>query len=334
MAGLDYQVRDRSILLPWYKRRIVEPAVARFPSSLHPNTITHVGHLTNLLGLVVVLAFGSPRGGPAFAFAALTLHLYNFCDNADGAHARRTKQSSALGELLDHGLDLLNVAYIAALSARAIGASPFASVAMVCAITAAASATYWEQAETGVFELGLLNQVEATFLLAAVCLVSAFVGPEHLGSLGYGPVHLRDVLLVVTLVGSVAAMAGGALRVARRGGAIAPFGTLVLFGASVLFAHAVHALDTATASGVVAVGYVFLGIRNLTLRMRGRKPLLETGVLVMGLGIFGSTAISARFGVAQDGPRVFALVGTACLVVLSVVHASRGIRRVVELDRR
>lgn len=334
MAGLDYQVRDRSLLLPWYKRRIVEPAVARLPRSLHPNTITHVGHLANLFGLVVVLAFGSSRGGPAFAVAALTLHFYNFCDNADGAHARRTKQSSALGELLDHGLDLLNVAYIAALSALAIGASPFGTVAMVCAITGAAAATYWEQAETGVFELGLLNQVEATFLLAAVCVVAAFVGPERLGSLGYGPVQLRDVLLLVTVAGSALAMLGGALRVARKGGAIAPFGTLVLFGASVLCAHALHALDTPTAAGVVAVGYVFLGIRNLTLRMRGRKPLLETGVLLMALAIFGSAAFSAQFGLAKEGARVFALLGTACLVVLSVVHASRGIRRVVELDRR
>ncbi len=333
MGSLQYSVQDRSLLLPWYKKRVVDPAVAKFPGSLHPNTITHVGHLLNLVGLCAVLASHPARGGLVYLLPAVTLHIYNFCDNADGAHARRTKQSSALGEFLDHGLDLLNVAYIATIAAFAIGASPMGTVAMVAAITGAAAAVYWEQAETGVFQLGLLNQVEATFVLSGVLVCGAFYGPETIGSLHVGSLALRDGVAGIVVTGGVAGMLHGALRVAKKRGAISPFVTLFFFGLSVCAAVASKALSWEVGTLAVGTGYVFFGVRSLTLRMAGRKPLRETGMIALTLVLFGC-ALSTRFGIdAKLGARMAATLGVAVLGVLSIYHARRGMLAVVKLDR-
>ena len=70
-----------------------------------------------------LLALG-PRAVCPFPPSAPLLRAYIGCDTAAGAHARRTGQCSAFGELLDHGLDILNVVYISYLTALALGAPP------------------------------------------------------------------------------------------------------------------------------------------------------------------------------------------------------------------
>jgi len=330
MGDLEYSVQDRSILLPWYKKRVVDPVVARLPRGLHPNTITHAGHLLNLVGLLAVVVSHPGRGGLVYLVPALTLHLYNLCDNADGAHARRTGQSSPLGELLDHGLDLLNVAYIATLAAFSLGATPLGTVTMVTCITGAAAAVYWEQAETGVFQLGLLNQVEATFLLSFVLVADAIVGPERLGDLHAGPVTLRGAVTFVASAGPAISMIQSAIRVAKKRGAVLPFVTIALFGVAVVLAVRTGALGWQEATMIAGMGYVFLGVRNLTLRMRGRKPLLETGVLVLA-GVLLGASFAMLLGVDT---RVFArgaaALGALCLGVLSLHHARLGVREAMK----
>lgn len=337
---VQYTVRDRSLLLPWYKRAVVDPVVRRLPARLHPNTITHGGHLVNLAGLCAVLALApATRGGPSLVYLvpALTLHVYNLCDNADGAHARATGQTSPLGELLDHGLDLLNVAYIALLGALAIGATPLWTTAMVTSVTGAAAAVYWEQAETGVFQLGLLNQVEATFLLAAVLVACAVFGPGVVGGLSPLPgsaFTVRTVTAAVVTLGAVAAMLHGALRVARRGGALAPFATLALFGAGAVALVASGALPWPAGAALGATGYVFVGLRNLTLRMRGRRPLRETGVLVLALASLGLSAAAVAGHDVHIAARGVALLGAASLVALGAFHGRRGLRDVTSRASR
>src|SRR3954451_10066069 len=186
--GLVYTVRDRSLLLPFYKRYLVEPLIRFIPRSVDPNAITHVGHLINLAGVVLLLAFGGHGARwPLFA-AVICLQLYNWCDNADGAHARRTGRSSALGELLDHGLDMLNTTYIGYAAAISINAPPAWWVGIALVVPAACATTYWEQAETGLFSLGLLNQIESVMLLSTVLLISAIFGFDVWTYVHVGPV--------------------------------------------------------------------------------------------------------------------------------------------------
>src|ERR1700733_12498584 len=97
-------------------------------------------------------------------------------NNADGAPARRTNQCSPFGEFLDHGLDQLNTVYIAYLTAMSLGVPPIWWVIIAIIIPGAGAVTYWEQSQTGVFRLGLLNQVESLSLLSIILGVSAVVG--------------------------------------------------------------------------------------------------------------------------------------------------------------
>src|SRR3954466_7884944 len=101
-AGLVYTVRDRSLLLPFYRKHVVEPTLRLLSPGLDPNVITHFGHAINLVGVVILLAsVGTTSIRVPFLLGLACLQAYNWCDNADGAHARRIGRCSAMGELLD-----------------------------------------------------------------------------------------------------------------------------------------------------------------------------------------------------------------------------------------
>ena len=57
--ALTYSVQDRSILLPYYKRFLVEPLLPIIPARISPNAITHGGHIVNLIALVVLIGSSS-----------------------------------------------------------------------------------------------------------------------------------------------------------------------------------------------------------------------------------------------------------------------------------
>jgi phosphatidylglycerophosphate synthase len=75
------------------------------PVWIHPNVIT----LSNLFIVNVLSLSGYYTNPYLFSFV---LFLYFCLDNLDGIHARETKQSSALGEILDHCSDNYNITLI------------------------------------------------------------------------------------------------------------------------------------------------------------------------------------------------------------------------------
>ena len=83
-AAPVYRADDRSLLLPFYKRWFVEPTLPFIPARVHPNTITHTGHLLCLAAAGLLVAT-NPRHGWVFFAAMVLLQAYNWCDNADGA---------------------------------------------------------------------------------------------------------------------------------------------------------------------------------------------------------------------------------------------------------
>jgi phosphatidylglycerophosphate synthase len=335
-AGLVYTVRDRSLLLPLYKRLFVEPLVRFLPRSLDPNVITHVGHLVNLAGVVVLLAFGA-RGGPLpLVVGVLCLQVYNWCDNADGAHARATDRCSAMGELLDHGLDMLNTTYIAYAAATAIGAPPGWWVAIALVVPAACAVTYWEQAETGLFSLGLLNQIESVTLLSVVLLVSAFAGFGVWDRLHVGPVTLRLVIMGFVCLTACVGIANNLWRVVRRRGAAALLRVLPLlaFEIGVLLAALTGALAPSAAVIVGTAGNVFFGLRSLAVRTAGQRPHDETGIVVsavMVLGLVAARLLGTPGSYALD---VVASVGASLFFgAFAVANARDARRQVIRLDR-
>jgi phosphatidylglycerophosphate synthase len=333
MAAPAYKVDDRSLLLPYYKRWLVDPLLPLLPAKLNPNTITHVGHLANLAGVVLLIAVWPSRGWP-FAAAAALLHFYMWCDNADGAHARRTNQCSPLGEFLDHGLDQLNTVYIGYLTALALGASPTWWVVITLLIPGAACMTYWEQQQTGVFRLGLLNQVESLTVLGIALCASAILGVNEFKSISlFGlPVGLACCLWSGSTI--LFGMARGIVRVAGHSGAraVGPIVPLLFFGATIFGAARVGAISTIEAVTLATCLNVFFGTRMLTRRLQGEPARIEVAPMIGGAAlalIIAWTAlghaVSASLGTA------LAATGCVCFGLLaandakkSVQHLTRG----------
>ncbi|MBX3185523.1 MAG: CDP-alcohol phosphatidyltransferase family protein [Labilithrix sp.] len=337
-AGLVYTVRDRSILLPHYKRLFVEPVIRFLPRRLDPNAITHAGHLVNLAGVVVLLAFGQTgaHGAWPFVVTALCLQLYNWCDNADGAHARRTGRCSAMGELLDHGLDMLNTTYIAYIAAIAIGAPPLWWTALALVVPAACAVTYWEQAETGLFSLGLLNQIESVTMLTMVLAVTAIFGFSAWDAVRVGPITAR-----VAIMGFVCATASFGIvhnvwRVARVKGAstIVRVAPIVLFEIGVLVAAASGAMSTVAAVTIGTAGNVFFGLRSLAMRTAGERPRVERGVVIGAALVWGLVAWRLTdHAVGSSSDVAGSVIATLFFGVLAVANARDARREVVRLDR-
>eukprot|EP01062_Namystynia_karyoxenos_P084336 TRINITY_DN9895_c0_g1_i1.p1 TRINITY_DN9895_c0_g1~~TRINITY_DN9895_c0_g1_i1.p1 ORF type:complete len:373 (+),score=70.78 TRINITY_DN9895_c0_g1_i1:81-1199(+) len=107
-AGYHYCPAEGSLLF----RRVLEPMYARMvehvPRSWTPNKMTVAGILMTATasGLVLRrLAVGETPNSLELAAAGVLNLCYMILDNLDGKQARRTKQSSAIGEYLDHGGD-------------------------------------------------------------------------------------------------------------------------------------------------------------------------------------------------------------------------------------
>lgn len=77
-----------------------------------PNAMTLIGLIINVLACLL-LVFYSPdslQSIPPYALimAAFGLFIYQTLDACDGKQARRTRTSSSLGELFDHGCDAVS----------------------------------------------------------------------------------------------------------------------------------------------------------------------------------------------------------------------------------
>lgn len=291
---LAYEVQDRSILLPHYKRFFVDPTLPLIPRAVSPNAITHAGHLLNLAALVLLLRGGSPL------VSAVLLNAYLWADNADGAHARRTKQTSATGEFLDHGFDLLNATYVALMTVVALGAPPLWSVGAAVVVPAAAAVTYWEQAETGTFQLGMFNQIESIACLTIVLIARAVFGPL--------PAMLGVALLAITMLTALVGVADSVRRVVRRGGRLMPFVAPLAFGIGIALITVTNVYPMPATILIGAAGFIFLGVRQLNLRVRKQKPVTEYCLLVAA-AFLGAQALHV--------PMPYALVGIFAILAFA-----------------
>jgi phosphatidylglycerophosphate synthase len=85
------------------------------PSWVAPNLITFVGWILVILSYANILRFDYTfqKDIPAscFFFAAFCYFAYSTLDAIDGKQARKTKSSSPLGQLFDHGCDSFSITF-------------------------------------------------------------------------------------------------------------------------------------------------------------------------------------------------------------------------------
>lgn len=101
-----YKVVDNSILSKHFQN-IWNYQVRFIPSYVHPNLISLSGFLCVLYSYILTLRFST---NPFLVLATIALTMsYTNLDSIDGKHARRTGNSSPIGELFDHALDNISM---------------------------------------------------------------------------------------------------------------------------------------------------------------------------------------------------------------------------------
>ncbi|KFH10503.1 CDP-alcohol phosphatidyltransferase superfamily protein, partial [Toxoplasma gondii VAND] len=94
------------VMNPWW-----EFVASLVPPTVHPNVLTVVGFLCAIGAAVLQLTYSPTLSeeAPRWVYLAVALFffLYQTFDAIDGKHARRNGLSSPLGQLFDHGCDIM-----------------------------------------------------------------------------------------------------------------------------------------------------------------------------------------------------------------------------------
>jgi phosphatidylglycerophosphate synthase len=319
-----YQVIDRELLLPAYKRFIVQPLLPAIPATVHPNTLTHIAHLCCLAAATLLCAF-QPSRGWLLILAMLLANAYVWLDNADGGHARRTGRASLYGEVLDHGLDILNAAYMGLILARTLGADAAWTVVVAAASTASMAVNTWEQAQTGIFQLGRIQQVEFAFALSVLMVASAWLGTDYWAGTVVGPVTLQAVLLACVPLAVFSGMVQSVLRVRKTA---APW--LAVSGYMLLVAALTALGVRGDMPALVAVLLVTLvsgafGARMLLHRVRGEQARIGASYGVWATLLCLALAVGASGWTALLGGLVGMLYAAAAFRAAWALRATAGV---------
>lgn len=155
------------------------------PMWLAPNLITLMG-LTALLAAYVAAWVELPEiGGFAplwlYFFSGGAVFFYLHMDCLDGKQARRTRNSSPLGQLFDHGCDALAVHLVLANVACSLNFPPgWRLITSTFCITAPWILAHWEEYHTGimVYGNGSIGVTEANYSVVLLHLVTGLIRPQ------------------------------------------------------------------------------------------------------------------------------------------------------------
>jgi len=184
LRNYKYSAVDKSYVSKYILKPYWEFCTKLFPLSMAPNLITLTGFSFMIINLIFAIIFVPDLEGPTYRWfyisCSLGLWLYSTFDNVDGKQARRTKQSSPLGELFDHGCDSLNCAVgsIVEAAALGLGQSYYTYIFTMITIFTFFFST-WENFYTGRLYLGYVNgPTEGLILGTVIMFLSGIFGPE------------------------------------------------------------------------------------------------------------------------------------------------------------
>ncbi|CAD8164150.1 unnamed protein product [Paramecium pentaurelia] len=214
LRRFKYSGQNLSILYNWILGDMAQWVVDQLPKTVAPNLITITGFCNLLTGFALIFIlnpmFDQDLPQWASLYIAWTIFVYQTLDNADGKQARRTKQSTALGMLMDHGSDCTAtwIAGLLYINAFKITFTPFN---MLTAIGVSFLGFYFGvycQQHTGVFQLGVINGVdEGLPILQLFFLITAVMSSQfwlnQIQITNTLSIQYNTVLLVITISASI-----------------------------------------------------------------------------------------------------------------------------------
>lgn len=214
--GVDHSIIANHIMQPFWRW-----AVNFLPITMAPNLVTLVGFFA-IVASYLLFAFFSPsisESAPSwvYLFAAFCMFFYQTMDALDGKQARRTGNSSPLGELFDHGCDAMSTTLIGLSLACALRLGSgwyffFVTLSSYLVFFMA----QWEEFQTGTLELGVVNVTEIQLLICGFYLSCYFFGSEiwlsQVTLFGY-TIPANYIPAFIILCGTVGTMANNVLAV-------------------------------------------------------------------------------------------------------------------------
>jgi phosphatidylglycerophosphate synthase len=276
-AGYSYRCEDSSYLKPLFYKLFVIPLANRLPAKIAPNDITFVSQafafLPAMFGLYVAATVGLAEAWyaivPTIGFLA-----YIILDHLDGTHARRTGQSSPLGEVTDHWCDAWNGALVPFAWSMCWGGMNYPMVTTILAITGAFAYTFAvaEQKATGTMKLDPIGGNEGMVLMSLSMVPFVIWGRQTVLDQplpflyehgGFTVQHLLQFLHVIGCVGTVK-------NVVLRTGTRAIGDTLPLVAMSAVILWWVHlGLDVRFAAFMLSAATAIVAGRMVLWRTHG-----------------------------------------------------------------
>ncbi len=181
------------------------------PRWIAPNLLTILSFLFNFITFLMILIetkfdFDRRLSRLCLGMKSFSHLIYIILDNADGKQARRTKTSSPLGLLLDHGLDAL-ITTIIAFNCSFMGSSGNNSLSSFFLFFG----LYWgyyicnyEEYRTGKMVLGKINGPdEGNYIVFLSAFISFIFGPEFWQIKLYSYFRIIDLLITIVFIGSI-----------------------------------------------------------------------------------------------------------------------------------
>lgn len=188
LLAYQYHGADKSLIYKYMWKPLCARTVEHIPVWLAPNVIT-VTALALVCMTHAALSFYMPNltlqdgvvpPASVFVLSGVMLFMYQFLDNLDGHQARRTKTSSPLGLLMDHGCDAFNTIIGSVSVATAVCAGPTwkSWIVLMTAVIVFFMNT-WEEYYRGALILPIINGANEGILVAiGIYFLTAVVGPS------------------------------------------------------------------------------------------------------------------------------------------------------------
>eukprot|EP00340_Litonotus_pictus_P009108 CAMPEP_0170523356 /NCGR_PEP_ID=MMETSP0209-20121228/8788_1 /TAXON_ID=665100 ORGANISM="Litonotus pictus, Strain P1" /NCGR_SAMPLE_ID=MMETSP0209 /ASSEMBLY_ACC=CAM_ASM_000301 /LENGTH=431 /DNA_ID=CAMNT_0010811413 /DNA_START=35 /DNA_END=1330 /DNA_ORIENTATION=+ len=214
IINYKFKSKDNSLVYKYFTSPMCDALIEKIPTWIAPNVITLAGFSLVILLFVMVMSFGGRDGMgdiPGFvSFSAGWLYYaYHILDNLDGKQARRTKNSTPLGMLVDHGCDSVTAVLISIVMATIMKLTynPYYIFVVVSLTTVPFYLCTWEEFHTGTLELPLFNAVnEGTILLSSIMIFTGIFGQgmwEYQISLGFAKFQFNQLALFSSLAMSI-----------------------------------------------------------------------------------------------------------------------------------
>ncbi|XP_022097066.1 ethanolaminephosphotransferase 1-like [Acanthaster planci] len=225
LRGFDkykYNAVDTSPLSIYIMHPFWNAVVKIFPEWFAPNLMTFLGFLIISLSFIMLSItdwsyYAASRQHPqyppipnlVFLLAGAGLLVAHTLDGIDGKQARRTKSSTPLGELFDHGSDSviscllpLCVFSVFGRGEEDYGANVWMLYALVCVICTTFYISHWEKYLTGIMFLPWAYDFSQLALVVVYIVTGIFGYDIWKGTYAYG-FQFRYFFILTTLGGSL-----------------------------------------------------------------------------------------------------------------------------------